>query len=179
MNTKPLTKDLIGKRILVKEYNSSYWTNPVEAGVFEVSPSGEYCKIQIRRQDDTTYTKWCNVTDYILVEELPSVMDKIADEWKKWEDKTTQKYTPPPYKTGDFFDHLPTSICSSDYADAPDWHATNYSSEVKKQKWVHGICNPPADDAKEYVKNCKSTGKRYNSVDQMLKSMMKEAKKNK
>ena len=43
-------------------------------------------------------------------------------------------------------------------------------SEVKKNKWVHGMCNPSADD----VKDCKSTGKKYNSVDAMLKGLMKK-----
>jgi hypothetical protein len=160
MNTKPLTKDLIGKRILVKEYNSSYWTNPTEAGVFEVSPSGEYCKIQIRRQDDTTFTKWCNVNDYILVEELPSVIDKVSDVVEKFnkdlretERKAREEFhkhsTSPTVTKPSYWDTLPTSICSSDYADAPDWHATNYNSEAKKQKWVHGICNPPSPDWKK------------------------------
>jgi len=48
------------------------------------------------------------------------------------------------------------------------------TKEVKKNNWVHGMCNPPADDAKEYVKDCKPTGKKYNSVDAMLKSLMKK-----
>ena len=51
------------------------------------------------------------------------------------------------------------------------------TKEVKKNNWVHGMCNPPADDAKEYVKDCKSTGKKYNSVDAMLKSLMKKRSK--
>jgi hypothetical protein len=46
--------------------------------------------------------------------------------------------------------------------------------EVTKNKWVHGMCNPPADDAKEYVKDCKSTGKKYNSIDALLKGLMKK-----
>jgi len=46
--------------------------------------------------------------------------------------------------------------------------------EVKKNNWVHGMCNPPADDAKEYVKDCKSTGKKYNSIDALLKGLMKK-----
>ena len=185
MNPNPLTKDLIGKRILIKDYGLSYIQDLTEAGILEVSPSGQYCKIQIRKRDNTTFTKWCNVTQYIFIEELPSVMDKITDEFLKWEEETKKKareefhkhsttpYTPPPYQTGDFWEHLPTSICSSDYADAPDITATNYSSEVEKQKWVHGICNPPSPDwkreeEKEYVKENTSTGKRYNSVDEML-----------
>ena len=48
------------------------------------------------------------------------------------------------------------------------------TKEVKKNNWVHGMCNPPAYDAKEYVKDCKSTGKKYNSVDAMLKGLMKK-----
>ena len=48
------------------------------------------------------------------------------------------------------------------------------TKEVTKNKWVHGMCNPPADDAKEYVKDCKSTGKKYNSIDALLKGLMKK-----
>ena len=48
------------------------------------------------------------------------------------------------------------------------------TKEVVKNNWVHGMCNPPADDAKEYVKDCKSTDKKYNSVDAMLKGLMKK-----
>jgi hypothetical protein len=46
--------------------------------------------------------------------------------------------------------------------------------EVTKNNWVHGMCNPPAHDAKEYDKDCKSTGKKYNSIDAMLKGLMKK-----
>jgi hypothetical protein len=48
------------------------------------------------------------------------------------------------------------------------------TKEVKKNKWVHGICNPPSADwkatnsQKEYVEDCKSTGKKYSSVQEMV-----------
>jgi hypothetical protein len=63
-----------------------------------------------------------------------------------------------------FHDTLSTAICEAD----------KKLKEVTKNKWVHGMCNPPADDDKEYVKDCKSTDKKYNSVDAMLKHLMKK-----
>jgi hypothetical protein len=63
-----------------------------------------------------------------------------------------------------FHDTLSTAICEAD----------KKLKEATKNKWVHGMCNPPADDAKEYVKDCKSTDKKYNSVDAMLKGLMKK-----
>jgi len=198
MNNRPLSKEYIGKRLLISDYSVTC-SELIEAGILEVSPSGEYAKIQIRKVDNTTYTKWCHTHDYVVLEELGSVMDQISDvvekfnkDLKETERKAREEfhkhstvpykpvemptYTPPPYKTGDFWEHQPTSICSSDYADAPDWNATNYSAEVKKQKWVQGMCNPPSPDwkkgeEKEYVKNNTSTGRKYNSVAEMLKDL--------
>jgi hypothetical protein len=175
MNNRPLSKKYIGKRLLISNYSVSC-SDPTEAGILEVSPSGEYAKIQIKKVDNTTYTKWCHTHDYVVLEELGSVMDKVGDvveqfnkDLRETERKAREefhKHSTSPTAKPSYWDTLPTSICSSDYADAPDFHATNY--EVKKQKWVHGICNPPADDAKKYVKECKSTGKRYKSVAEIL-----------
>jgi len=185
MNTRPLSEKYIGKRLLISNYSVSC-SDLTEAGVLEVSPSGEYAKIQIKRVDNTTYTKWCHVHDYVVLEELGSVLDPVVEKFNKDLRETERKareefhkHSTSPTVKPSYWDTHPTSICSSDYADAPDFHATNYSAEVKKQKWVHGICNPPAKDAKEYVKDCKATGKRYNSVDQMMKSLMKQSKENK
>jgi hypothetical protein len=188
MNNRPLSEKYIGKRLLISNYSVSC-SDPTEAGILEVSPSGEYAKIQIKKADSTSYTKWCHVHDYVVLEELGSVMDKVSDvveqfnrDLRETERKAREefhKHSTSPTVKPSYWDTHPTSICSSDYADAPDWHATNYNSEVEKQKWVHGICNPPAKDAKEYVKDCKATGKRYNSVDQMMKDLMKQSKENK
>lgn len=167
MNNRPLSKEYIGKRLLISNYSVSC-SDPTEAGILEVSPSGEYVKIQIRKVDNTTYTKWCHAHDYVILEELGSVMDQISDVVEKFnkdlretERKAREEFhkhsTSPTVTKPSYWDTLPTSICSSDYADAPDFHATNYSSEVKKQKWVHGICNPPASDwseAKNEPDNC-------------------------
>jgi len=177
MNNKPLSEKYIGKRLLISNYSVSC-SDPTEAGILEVSPSGEYAKIQIKKADSTSYTKWCHVHDYVVLEELGLVWSPIKDlrETEKKAREEFHKHSTSPTAKPSYWDTHPTSICSSDYADAPDWHATNYSSEVEKQKWVHGICNPPA---KEYVKDCKATGKRYNSVDQMMKDLMKQSKENK
>ena len=195
MNNRPLSEKYIGKRLLISNYSVSC-SDLTEAGILEVSPSGEYVKIQIRKVDNTTYTKWCHAHDYVVLEELGSVMDKIGDaveqfnkDLKETERKAREEFKKhsspktPPYHTGDFWEHVPTSICSSDYADAPDFRATNYykeqvdaihnlddetvrkafneackmsgldlhipNEEVKKQKWVHGMCNPPSPDWKK------------------------------
>jgi hypothetical protein len=207
MNTKPLSKEHIGKRLLVSSYSISLMTDPIEAKVYEVSPSGMYARIEIKRADKTSYTKWCYVNDYVVLEELKEearVNEKWLKELHEKEERDREDFKK--YSS-------PTSVCSSDYTNAPEFHATNYykeqvdaiknlddetvrkafnkackmsdldihaaKEEVKKQKWVHGICNPPADNAKEYVKDCKATGKVYNSVDQMMKDLMKQSKKNK
>jgi hypothetical protein len=219
MNTRPLSKEHIDKRLLVSSYSVSLMTNPVEAKVYEVSPSGMYARIEIRREDGTFYTKWCLVNDYEVLEELKEEA-RVNEQWlrelheKEERDREDfKKYSSPTSKPS-YWDSLPTSVCSSDYANAPDFHATNHykeqvddaiknlddetvrkafnkackmsgldihaaKEEVKKNKWVHGVCNPSANDAKEYVKDCKSTGERYNSVDEMIKGMMKKEQVNK
>jgi len=192
MNNRPLSEKHIGKRLLISNYSVSC-SDPTEAGILEVSPSGEYAKIQIRKVDNTTYTKWCHVHDYVVLEELGSVMNKISDVVEKFnkdlretERKAREefnKHSTSPTAKPSYWDTLPTSICSSDYAGAPDFHATNCykeqvdaiknlddetvrkafnkackmsgldihvsEEEVKKQKWVHGICNPPSPDWKK------------------------------
>jgi len=218
MNTKPLSKEHTGKRLLVSSYSVSLMTDPIEAKVYEVSPSGMYARIEIRRNDGTFYAKWSHVNDYVVLEELKEesrVNEKWLEELHEKEERDREdfkKYSSPTSKPS-YWDSLPTSVCSSDYNNAPDFHATNYykeqvdaiknlddeivrksfnkackmsgldihaaKEEVEKQKWVHGICNPPVKDAKEYVKDCKATGKRYNSVDQMMKDLMKQSKENK
>jgi hypothetical protein len=154
MNTRPLSKEYLHKRLLIVNYGIT-GVKPIEATLLELSPSEEYAKIQIKRVDGTYYNEWRHVHDYVVLEKL------------REEVQVNEEYTSPTVKTPSYWDSLPTSICSSDYADAPDWHATNY--EVKKNKWVQGMCNPPSPDwKKEYVKNNTSTGKRYSSVDEML-----------
>ena len=49
--------------------------------------------------------------------------------------------------------------------------------EVEKNKWVHGVCNPPSADwnatksQKEYVKGCESTSRKYASVQDMVNDL--------
>jgi len=178
MNTRPLSKEHTGKRLLVSSYSISLMTDPIEAKVFEVSPSGMYARIEIRKGDGTLYTKWSHVNDYVVLEELKEEA-RVNEQWlrelheKEERDREDfKKYSSPTSKPS-YWDSLPNTVCGSDHYNI----SAHY--EVEKQKWVHGICNPPADDAKEYVKACKATGKRYNSVDQMMKDLMKQSKENK
>lgn len=81
---KELTKAHIGKRILIKR-DAPYYTDPVEAGIMEISPSGNYLKIQFSRSDHTVYTEWVEKGTYVLIEELGSVMDSLTDAVEKFE----------------------------------------------------------------------------------------------
>lgn len=81
---KELTKQHIGKRLLIKR-DSLYCNEPVEAGVMEISPSGNYLKIQISRTDYSVHTEWFEKGTYVLVEELGSCMDNITDAVEKFE----------------------------------------------------------------------------------------------
>jgi hypothetical protein len=215
MNTRPLSKEHTGKRLLVSSYSISLMTDPIEAKVYEISPSGMYARIEIRKGDGTLYAKWSHVNDYVVLEELKE-KTRVNEQWlrelheKEERDREDfKKYSSPTSKPSCWDSH-PTSVCSSDYPGVSNISATNYykeqvdaiknlddetvrkafnkackmsdldihaaKEEVKKQKWVHGICNPPA---KEYVKDCKSTGERYNSVDEMIKGMIKKEQINK
>jgi hypothetical protein len=42
------------------------------------------------------------------------------------------------------------------------------TKEVEKNNWVHGMCNPPSPDYKKDIESCKTTGKKYTSVKDML-----------
>mgnify|MGYP003650160982 CR=1 FL=1 len=81
------------------------------------------------------------------------------------------------------FDEEPAGGCMADFDKECGCETTSSpvekwkEYEVVKNNWVHGMCNPPADDAKEYVKDCKSTDKKYNSVDALLKDLMKKRSK--
>jgi hypothetical protein len=182
MNTRPLSKKYLCKRLLLANYNVTS-AEPFEADLLEVSPSEEYAKIKFKRVDGTSYTKWYYVSDYIVLEELEEE-PRVNMEWiRELEEKERKdqedfkKYSSPTSKPS-YWDTLPTSVCGSDHYNisAQDPKSFTQHSEVVKQKWVHGICNP---SAKEYVKDCKSTGERYNSVDQMMKDLMKQSKENK
>jgi hypothetical protein len=76
-----------------------------------------------------------------------------------WEDKPS---TIPTTKSPSYWDNLPTSICGSDKhnitAEDPKkffpqhdngLSTTSSSLEVEKNKWVHGMCNPPSPDWKK------------------------------
>ena len=59
-------KELVGKRIL---YQSRYqYFSISEATVLEISPSGEYIKLEVVRSDDSTYTEWVDKYEIKLIE---------------------------------------------------------------------------------------------------------------
>jgi len=188
MNTRPLSKEYTGKRLLVSSYSVSLMTDPIEAKVYEVSPSGMYARVEIRKGDGTSYAKWSHVNDYVVLEELKEearVNEKWLKELHEKEERDREdfkKYSSPTSKPS-YWESLPTSICSSYYPDTPTITASNYykeqvnaihnldektvrkafkkackmsgldvneaKEEVKKNKWVHGICNPPSPDRKK------------------------------
>lgn len=84
-----ITKQHIGKRLLVKE--DSYYGEVREAGVLEISPSNNYIKIQFVRSDNSTYTDWVKKDEYILVEELGSVMDNLTEAVERFEKSKKKK----------------------------------------------------------------------------------------
>jgi hypothetical protein len=183
MNTRPLSKKYLCKRLLLANYNVTS-AEPFEADLLEVSPSEEYAKIKFKRVDGTSYTKWYHVNDYVVLEELEEE-PRVNMEWirelqekERKDQEVFKKYSSPTVKTPSYWDSLPNTVCGSDHYNisAQDPKSFTQHSEVVKQKWVHGICNPPA---KEYVKDCKSTGERYNSVDEMIKGMIKKEQINK
>ena len=151
-----ITKQHLGKRLLVKK-RVAYYTDPCEVGLLEVSPSGHYVKIQFVRADDTTYTDWVLTENYDLIEVLASKAEQISDIAKEF----NKKYTP--------------------YTDTSEQYAKEarkaHAREIKKNKWVHGICNPSSanwkvtNGPKEYVEHCKPTGKKYYCVQDMVRDL--------
>jgi len=85
-----LTHKHIGKRLLIKR-DSLYYKEPVEAGIMEISPSGNYLKIQISRPDHTVYTEWVEKGTYVLIEELGSVMDNLTEAVERFEKSKKKK----------------------------------------------------------------------------------------
>lgn len=127
-----ITKEHLGKRLLIKEdrYLSCYevW----EAGIMEISPSGKNIKIQFVKNDGTTFTDWVKEGEYVIVEVLASKAEQIADAVK-------------------------THISSKDYSDIYTVTQKEYQRAAekaleldrKKQEWIHGMCNPPSPDWKK------------------------------
>lgn len=120
-----ITKEHLGKRLLIRK-NVGYYAEPVEAGLMEVSPSGDYLKIQFVKCDNTTYTDWVSVDRYNLIEVLASKADQIADIVRDFE-KQSDTYT----------------VTDEQYKKESQ---EALEKELKKNKWVHGICNPPSPD---------------------------------
>ena len=125
--------------------------------IAEISPSEKYFKIQFVRCDNTTYTDWVEADDYELLEVLGSKMAQISDMVEEFYKKQQEDQR----KSEDEYRQY-----------------SPLQNEVKKNKWVHGICNPPADDAKEYIKDgLKTTGKNYYSVKDMIEDLCDESYK--
>lgn len=122
-----ITKEHLGKRLLIKK-STAYYIEPTEANLLEVSPSGDYLKIEFVRSDNTTYIDWVNVHNYQLVEELGYKLYK--SNFKDQSDSVT--VTEEQYK--------------KESREA-------LVRELKKGKWVQGICNPPSPDWKTQNKN--------------------------
>lgn len=164
-----IKKEHIGRRLLIKE--DRYMAEPVEAGILEVSPSGKYLKIQFVRSDNTTYNDWVEASEYELVEVLGSKMDEISDmiedfykerEEKKKTEYDFSQYSPlqnetQPYQipnVGDkpYWEDMPKSFCKAEREKSvQNFNETlkkveEYAQELKKNNWVHGICNPPSPD---------------------------------
>jgi hypothetical protein len=78
-----LTDKHVGRRLLIKANHT--WGKIEEAGVMEVSPSGKYIKIQFIRTDNSAYYDWVKQDEYVLVEELGSVMNKITEAVERFE----------------------------------------------------------------------------------------------
>lgn len=154
-----ITKEHLGKRLLVKK-NVGYYSEPIEAGLMEVSPSGDYLKIQFVRADSTTYTDWVSVHNYQLVEVLASKAEQIADIVKKFKDQSDS-----------------VTVTEEQYKKESQ---EALARELKKGKWVQGICNPPSPDWKAtnsqkynwtgngLAMDCKSTYKKHDVVKEIV-----------
>ena len=132
--------------------------SPVEV-TFDI-PSGELTISQMLYNFEC-YLKACGFVfdgHLEIVEEEkydePSTLEDLG-----WED---EQYTSPTVKSPSYWDTLPTSICGSDKhnitAEDPKkffpqhdngLSTTSSSLEVEKNKWVHGMCNPPTKEAKK------------------------------
>lgn len=148
-----ITKEYLGKRLLVRK-SITYYVDPTEVSLLEVSPSGDYLKLEFVRADSTTYTDWVSVDSYYLVEDLGY---RVYKGYKKQSDSVT--VTEEQYKK------------ESQEA---------LVRELEKSKWVHGICNPPSPDWKAtnsqkytwtgngLAMNCKSTDKKSDVVKEIV-----------
>lgn len=149
-----ITKEYLGKRLLVRK-SITYYVDPTEVSLLEVSPSGDYLKLEFVRADSTTYTDWVSVDSYYLVEDLGYRVYK--NNFKDQSDSVT--VTEEQYKK------------ESQEA---------LKKELEKGKWVHGICNPPSPDWKAtnsqkynwtgngLAMNCKSTDKKSDVVKEIV-----------
>jgi hypothetical protein len=144
-NYRSITKKHEGKRILIKKAYASFEV-PIEVGVFEISPSGLYVKLQFVRGDNTSYTAWHDYDEYEVLEILPSKMEGISKLVDDWEKKSTSPTSPP----ASYWDSHPHTVSSSDHYTVTDKDPKSFAmqSEIQKQQWVHGLCNPPADKPK-------------------------------
>ncbi|MHA1881566.1 MAG: hypothetical protein ACTSUO_00780 [Candidatus Thorarchaeota archaeon] len=71
MATAEEMRRLEGKRVLVYiGMSAKVVGHPTEAKILELSPSGEYVKLQKYRSDESTYVEWQRSKDVELVEVL-------------------------------------------------------------------------------------------------------------
>ena len=63
-------KDVVGKRVLIKESYSSFDIDLTEAEVIELSPSGKYVKLKVYRTDGHTFYDWRAIDRWKIVDVL-------------------------------------------------------------------------------------------------------------
>ena len=119
-----ITKEYLGKRLLVRK-SITYYMDPTEVSLLEVSPSGDYLKLEFVRADSTTYADWVSVDSYYLVEDLGY---RVYKGYKKQSDSVTVSEE----------QYIKESRKAHERLTVP------FQKELEKNKWVHGICNPPS-----------------------------------
>jgi len=63
-------KDVVGKRVLIKESYSSFDIDLTEAEVIELSPSSKYVKLKVYRTDGHTFYDWRAIDRWKIVDVL-------------------------------------------------------------------------------------------------------------
>lgn len=116
-----IDKTHIGKRLLVRK-GYSYSTEPQEVRVLEISPSQTYVKLKHIRNDESDYNIWTSIFDYDVVEDLGYYQARC-------------------YLKSDSY-----TVTNKGYEETSN---KILQEQIKKNKWVHGMCNPPSPDWKK------------------------------
>jgi hypothetical protein len=153
---------------VVKEesYNVPNITDELDGTLYEFKDKADFDKENAWSNEECCNDACCNDLDsaprcseYDEDDGCPTMEEKygsMADFDKECGCKTTSS----PLENDEdedgptFHDTLSIAICEAD----------KKLKEVTKNKWVHGMCNPPADDAKEHVENYKSASKKFMQI---------------